>query len=166
MGEGLETSSTGRWIFHPKMAGWNFGGCAGMNIGNTEMPEPILSVIICPFLSHRIRTLCFHNHSITSSSICLSLGWQASCLVRTHNHYHHSSCFGFIFRLVVVQFAVHWYLLPYYEYAIEPPSSFRSSLFSRRIVYDVLSSPNKNFCYPLWDNLAWHICYLIMCFVR
>ena len=51
-----------------------------MNIGNTEMPEPILSVIICPFLSHRIRTLCFHNHSMISSSICLSLGWEAFAL--------------------------------------------------------------------------------------
>ena len=108
------------------MAGWNFGGCAGMNIGNTEMPEPIPPAIICPFLSHRIRTLCFHNHSITSSSICLSLGWQAFCFVITQNHYYCSSCFGF---MVVVQFAVHWYLLPYYEYAIEPPTSFRSSLF-------------------------------------
>ena len=111
------------------MAGWNFGGCAGMNIGNTEMPEPILPVIICPFLSHRIRTLCVHNHSITSSSICVSFGWQTFCFVRTHNHYYRSSCFGFIFWLVVVRFAVHWYLLPYYEYAIEPPTSFRSSLF-------------------------------------
>ena len=117
------------------MAWWNFAGCAGMNIGNTEMPEPILSVIICPFLSHRIRTLCFHNHNITSSSICLSLGWQAFCIVRTHNHYYRSSCFGFISRLVVVQFAMHWCLLPFYEYAIEPPTSFRSSLFSRRNFY-------------------------------
>ena len=98
-------------IFHPKMAGWNFGGCAGMNIGNAEMPEPILSVSICPFLSHRIRTLCFHNHSIISSSICLSLGWQAFCFVRIHNHYYRSSCFGFILRLVVLQCAVH--RLPY-----------------------------------------------------
>ena len=150
------------------MAGWNFGGCAGMNIGNTEMPEPILSVSICPFLSHRIRTLCFHNHNITSSSICLSLGWQTFCFVRTHNHYYRSSCFGFIFWLVVVRFAVHWYLLPYYEYAIEPPTSFRSLFFHAEmliwcVLFSQALSSNRNFRYPLWDNLAWHICYNWSC---